>query len=134
MRGKKVIDFDERLEELRREKEVYDKKAEIRQLRKAMRPWHPPTTTKILMIFIFANCTAVEIYSMAAMWYLADLSSLYALITSVISESISFGIYCAKAYNETKQEELIRLERDKMAAAEDDTEADEGEDDLEAAG
>lgn len=64
-----------------------------------MRRWKPPTTTKLIMFFIFLNCTIVEIYSMVVMWYLADLSSLYALVTSVVTESISFAVYAAKAYN-----------------------------------
>jgi len=48
------------------------------------------------------------------MYMLQDLSSLYALISAVVTESISFAIYAAKAYNETKQKELIKLERDRM--------------------
>ncbi|MCD8364794.1 MAG: hypothetical protein LUC83_03075 [Clostridiales bacterium] len=105
---------DKRLEQVKREKEIYNQRLEIHDMRRQMRRWHPPTTTKILMAFIFINCSVVEIYSMAVMYLLQDLSSLYALITAVISESISFAIYAAKAYNETKQEELIKLERDKM--------------------
>ena len=32
----------------------------------------------------------------------------------MVTESISFAVYAAKSYNETKQEEIIKLERDKM--------------------
>lgn len=67
------------------------------------------------MAYIFINCTVVEIYSMVAMWHLGDLSSLYTLITAVVGETVSFAVYAAKSYNETKQEEIIKLERDKMA-------------------
>jgi hypothetical protein len=72
------------------------------------------STTKLLMLFIFGNCTIVEAYSMWVMYVLGDLSALYALIGAVITESISFAIYCVKAFNETKEEERIRLEREKF--------------------
>ena len=72
------------------------------------------STTKLLMLFIFGNCTIVEVYSMWVMYVLGDLSALYALIGAVITESISFAIYCVKAFNETKEEERIRLEREKF--------------------
>lgn len=72
------------------------------------------STTKLLMLFIFINCTVVEAYSMWVMYTLDDLSALYALIGAVITESISFAIYCVKAFNETKEEERIRLEREKF--------------------
>lgn len=116
---KTAADFERELDEVKKEKELFDKRAEISSIRKQMRPFKAPTTTKIIVAFIFANCTAVEIYSMVAMWSLQNLDALYALISAVIGESISFAVYAAKAYNETKQEELIRLERDKMELPED---------------
>lgn len=121
MFGRKIPgeDFDNRMRELRQQKELFDKETELREVRRSMRRWHPPTTTKIIMAFLLINCTAVEVYSMVAMYRLQNLDSLYALITAVITESISFAVYCCKAYNETKQEELIRLERDKMENAAD---------------
>jgi len=116
----------EQLERVRQEKELFDERQKIHEVKIQMRRWKPPTTTKVLMAFIFGNCTAVEIYSMAVMYLLQDLSSLYALITAVVTESISFAVYAAKAYNETKQEEFIKLERDRMEMniIEEDTEPD----------
>lgn len=55
------------------------------------------------MWFIFCNCTAVEIYSMVAMWHFADLSALYALIGAVIGESITYISYNVKACRENTQ-------------------------------
>lgn len=72
------------------------------------------STTKLLMAFIFINCTVVEAYSMWVMYTLGDLSALYALIGAVITESISFAIYCVKAFNETKEEERLCFEREKF--------------------
>ncbi|MCD8159028.1 MAG: hypothetical protein LUD77_09090 [Clostridiales bacterium] len=59
----------------------------------------------------------IEIYSMWIMWEFQNLDALYSLITAVITESISFAVYAAKSYNETKQSELICLEREKMNTA-----------------
>lgn len=106
--------YDKRLERTKQRKEIFDRKAEIRTVKKSMRRFKLPTTTKILMAYIFINCTVVEIYSMAAMWHVGDLSALYTLITAVVGETVSFAVYAAKSYNETKQEEIIKLERDKM--------------------
>lgn len=72
------------------------------------------TTTKILMYFIILNCSIVEIYSMVVMYRLADLSALYTLIGAVVSESISYAIYCAKSFNDSKEEAKSKLERDKF--------------------
>ncbi|MCD8088223.1 MAG: hypothetical protein LUE22_06525 [Oscillospiraceae bacterium] len=102
------------MEALKREKECFDREAELREVKRSMRRWKPPTTTKIIMAWLIINCTAVEIYSMVAMWQLMNLDALYALITAVITETISFAVYAAKAYNETKQEELVKLARDQM--------------------
>ncbi|MCD8107313.1 MAG: hypothetical protein LUE20_05055 [Oscillospiraceae bacterium] len=109
--------YDRQLAEMQRRKELYDKRLEIRTVRRSMRSWKKPTTTKIVMAYIFLNCTAVEIYSMVVMWKLQNLDALYSLITAVVTESISFAVYCCKSYNETKQEEIIKLERDKMDSA-----------------
>lgn len=114
-------DRDWTLDELDKEKEkyerqmvLYEKEKEIHELKQSMRRWKPPTTTKLLMAFIFLNCTVVEVYSMVAMWVMMDLSPLYSLITAVVTESLSFAVYAAKAYNETKQEELIKLQREQI--------------------
>ncbi len=114
-----VIDrhYDRQLQRAYRRKEIYDKRAEIRDIRKQTRVWTFPTTTKILLAYIIGNCTVVEIYSMWVMYALADISALYALIAAVITESITFITYCAKSYNETKQEEIIKLERSKLESA-----------------
>lgn len=114
--------FDREMERVEREKwqcakekELYDKRLEVKMVKRSMRSFKFPTTTKIIMAFLLINCTAVEIYSMVVMWKLQNLDALYSLITAVVTESISFAVYAAKSYNETKQEEIIKLERDKMS-------------------
>lgn len=111
---REIKKYDKILSELQEEKAVFEKKLQIRNIKRSMRYFKKPTTTKIIITYILVNCTVIEIYSMVAMWLLNDLSALYSLIAAVVSESISFSVYAAKSYNETKQEELIKLERDKM--------------------
>lgn len=94
------------------------RKAEISKINQEYKPdksWKKKmTTTKILMYFILINCTVTELYSMYVMLILQDLSSLYSLIGAVVGESISYAIYCAKSFKETKEEAIIQLERDRF--------------------
>ena len=66
------------------------------------------------MYLILINCTAVELYSMWIMYHLSDLSALYSLIGAVVGESLSYAIYCAKSFNETKEEVKTAFEREKF--------------------
>lgn len=98
-----------RMENRRRKNEI----REINEKEKTpKKQFKRTTTTKLLMYFIFTNCFMIEVYSMWVMVKLSDLSALYSLIGAVIGESLSFAIYCAKSFNETKEEERIRLEKD----------------------
>lgn len=56
-----------------------------------------PSQSKMGMWYIFISCTAVQIYSMVAMWHFADLSPLYALIGATVGEGITYYAYTAKA-------------------------------------
>ena len=117
--------FDREMERVEREKkqcdkekELFDKRLEVKMVKKSMRSFKWPTTTKIIMAFLLVNCSIIEVYSMIVMWKLENLDALYSFITAVVTESISFAVYAAKSYNETKQEEIIKLERDKMSMEE----------------
>lgn len=72
------------------------------------------TTTKRLIYFILINCSIIEIYSMVVMYVLRDLSPLVTLIAAVVSESISYAIYCLKSFYGTKEEKQSQLEREKF--------------------
>ena len=65
---------------------------------------------------------------MIAMIVINDLSSLYSLIGAVVSESISYAIYCCKSFNDTREEKRNKLERDKWEA---DLSSNESDDDPE---
>ena len=68
------------------------------------------TMTKKLIVFIVINCAVIEAYSMFVMFYFKDLSTLEALMSAVISETVAFLIYCVKSYFETKAEKSNDLE------------------------
>lgn len=58
---------------------------------------NPPNQSKMGMWYIFISCTAVQVYSMVAMWHFADLSALYSLIGATVGESIAYYSYTAKS-------------------------------------
>lgn len=101
--------FNREKERVEREKELFDKRLEIKMVKKSMRSFKWPTTTKIIMAFLLVNCSIVEAYSMIVMWKLQNLDALYSLITAVVTESISFAVYATKSYNETKEGQRILL-------------------------
>ena len=71
-------------------------------------------TSKFFMYLIIINCSIIEIYSMWIMVHFADLSSLSTLMCAVIAESLSFAVYCAKAYFGKKGEVATELERENI--------------------
>lgn len=82
-------------DELRAEKEKYWPR----------KKW--PSTAKMAMAYIFASCTVVQIYSMAAMWHFADLSALYSLIGATVGEVISYCAYSAKSAKENTKGGIV---------------------------
>lgn len=79
-------------------------KQKIKELKhKYDKPKKPLSYSKAALIFIFINCTCIEIYSMAVMFLLQDLSALSTLIAAVVTESVSFAIYSGKSALENRQ-------------------------------
>lgn len=66
-----------------------------------------PSTAKIALAYIFISCTAVQIYSMVAMWHFADLSALYSLIGATVGEAISYCAYAAKSAKENTEGGIV---------------------------
>ena len=67
------------------------------------------STSKLLILFLFINCTLIEIFtgwstvamlSIAATTGILDFSPLVTLIGAVVGEVIGYGIYSAKAAKE----------------------------------
>ena len=90
---------------------------EIDDINKSYRPFDEErkkkrTTSKFIMYVLLINCAIVEMYSMWVMVELSDLSALYSLIGAIVTQAISYAIYCAKAFNESKEEARVALDRD----------------------
>jgi hypothetical protein len=75
------------------------------------------TTTKLLIFFLFLNCTLIEIFTGWATvksieialltGIYPDFSPLVTLIGSVVSEVIGFGVYAAKSAKENSRGGII---------------------------
>ena len=91
-----------------------NKKSEIKQLKKNNRKKLGLTTTKLLSFYLFAIFNVVLIYALVAMWHFEDLSYLGVVISDIVGQILVFGIYCIRAYLDTKSEENIKLEQQKI--------------------
>ena len=68
------------------------------------------TTSKKLILFLFINCSIIELFTLFIIVYsfpfaadlgvLPDLSPLNALISTVVAEVIGYGVYSLKALKE----------------------------------
>lgn len=70
-------------------------------------------TSKLLAVYLFFLLNVIIAYAMIAMWHFEDLGCLELLVSSIASEIVLYGIYCLKAYHGKKQEEKIKLDREK---------------------
>lgn len=95
--------------------------------------WPPrklPPTSKLALAYIFISCTAVQIYSMIAMWHFGDLSALYSLIGATVGEAISYCAYAAKSAKENTEggivHDLAMMQQTPMEPPATDTETPQG--------
>lgn len=93
---------------------LLQKKMEMRKLKKDLRKGVGLTTTKLLCFYIFIIFNVVLAYALIAMWHFADLSYLGVIISDILGQVLVYAIYSIRAYKDTKSEEDIRLERDKL--------------------
>lgn len=92
--------------EIRGERKLLE--AELKRKREEYWPRRkPPSVSKVALAYIFVSCTAVQLYSMAAMWHFADLSALYSLIGATVGEAISYCAYAAKATKENTEGGIV---------------------------
>lgn len=97
-----------------RKKETYQRKAEIKKIKAEYRP--KIETSKLLAFYLFILLNAIIIYSMVAMWRFRDLTYLGVLISDIAAQVVIYAVYCIKAYKGKKEEEFIKLERDKLSS------------------
>ena len=75
-------------------------KSEVEQIKYGKNGRRKMPTSKKLTIFLIANFTLVEIYTLYIMYYLQDISALPSLITVVIGEVVALMIYQIKSLKE----------------------------------
>lgn len=90
--------YQSKIDKIYKRNEYLKQKYELKKVRKEYKNKMP--FSKKLMIIIILNCAVIELYSMVAMWYNHDLSSLCTLIGAVVGETVSFAIYSYKAIKE----------------------------------
>lgn len=117
-RQKLEEEFNEKYaDDIRRMEEknfIRQKKMEMKELQREGRKKLGLTTTKLLCYYIFIMFNVVLIYALVAMWHFADLSYLSVIISDIMGQVVLFVIYSIRAYKDTKSEENIKLERDKL--------------------
>ena len=111
-------EFESRMKkiQLRNEtKELKEKlKAEKNKYRRKIGQKSNNETSKLIAVYLFIVFNVILIYSLVAMWAFEDLSYLGVLITDIAAQVLLFGIYCLKAYNGKKQEEMMKFEKEKL--------------------
>lgn len=117
-RQKLEEDFNEKYaDDIRRMEEknfIRQKKMEMKAIKRESRKKLGLTTTKLLCYYIFIMFNVVLVYALVAMWHFADLSYLSVIISDIMGQVVLFVIYSIRAYKDTKSEENIKLERDKL--------------------
>lgn len=98
------MNYEKELEKAIQHAEKVKLKQELSEVRHANDIKKKPLSfSKIAVIFIFVNCLIIELYSMFAMFWLNDLSSLGSLIAAVVGQCISLVSYMYKAKSENCQ-------------------------------
>lgn len=92
------------------EKQLLETKQKIKAEKKSIKEKAKISTSKLIMLFLFINCTIVEIFTgyvtlksfalAMLLGFAIDFSPLIALISAVVGEVIGFAIYAIKATKE----------------------------------
>ena len=113
-----ISEQDIRREERRwaKEKNLIKRKQKIDKEKKALKPKHF-TTTKLIMFFLFLNCTLIELFTcwstiqsleIAKITMMSpDFTPLVTLIGTVVGEVVGFAIYAMKSMRENSAGGII---------------------------
>lgn len=103
----KIKKINQQKEQLQKQKEYLLKKQQIKELKRGLRAKIKLSTSKILMYFLFLNCTAIEIFTgIVTIINLniaretginPDLTPLVTLVSTGVTQTIGFAIYSIKA-------------------------------------
>ena len=109
-----MINYDQKIKQLNQKKQQWQKKKEYLQLKQQLKESKRSlkqkiklSTSKILMYFLFLNCTAIEIFTgIVTIINLniaretgmnPDLTPLVTLVSTGVTQTIGFAIYSIKA-------------------------------------
>lgn len=101
-----------------REKEIIKRKRNLKEEQKEIRhPRKKISTTKLLIAFLFLNCTAIEIFTGWAivqsfvlaktLGFSVDFAPLVTLISAVVGEVIGYAIYSIKSTKENTKGGIV---------------------------
>lgn len=109
--SRKELKMQQRTINWEKEKDLIQKKALMKQERKSFRM--KPSTTKLIVFFLFLNCTAVEIFTGWATWKslqisellgtYADFTPLVTLIGAIVGEVVGLAVYAVKSKAENTE-------------------------------
>jgi hypothetical protein len=107
------LDIQREEERWTKEKDLIQRKQKIKEERKAIKAKKIPTTTKLLIFFLFLNCTLIELFTgwatiksinLTLVTGLSpDFTPLVTLIGAVVGEVIGFAIYAIKSTKENTE-------------------------------
>ena len=93
--------FENELAKIRVKNKSYERKKLLKaEKNKYRNKIKLPSTTKLVMTYLFILLNTVLIYAMIAMWHFSDLSYLGVLITDIAAQLITFFIYTVKSTKE----------------------------------
>lgn len=90
-------EYKKELREIQREGEKHLLKAKLKAEREKYWPKKKVESSKIALAYILLSSTAVQIYSMVAMWHFMDLTALGGLIAATVGEALSYCAYLGKS-------------------------------------
>lgn len=101
-------DYKDRMDEAFRHAEDVRQKQEIKEVKHSNdKEKKPLSFSKMAVIFIFANCCVIELYSMVVMAVFHDLSSLGSLVMAVVGQCASLLGYFIKASRENTESGIV---------------------------
>lgn len=98
-------DYKDRMDEAFRHAEDVKQRQEIKEIKHSNDK--PLSFSKMAVIFIFANCCVIELYSMVVMAVFHDLSSLGSLVMAVVGQCASLLGYFIKASRENTESGIV---------------------------
>lgn len=107
-------EFDYRMRKIKLDNISRERKAKLKAEKGKYKQKPKIETSKIMMIYLFVLFNVVIVYAMVAMLLLSDLTYLGVLISDIVAQVVTYGIYCLKAYYGKKQEEQMKFEKEKL--------------------